>query len=290
MTNSKIIPAADRTTVPRGAKVLVAGPTGVGKTTLIRGLDLPSTIFIDIEAGDLAIADITVDTFRPRTWPECRDIAVVLAGPDPAVPPENVYSAAHYAAVKDQFGDPAQLRKYRTYFIDSITAVGRLCFQWSQQQPEAFSERSGKRDLRGAYGLHAREALAWLMHIQQCRDVNVVFLGVLETVVDDFNHTEHRLQFEGTRTGRELPAVIDEVISYHWVDFGDSVLTRSFICTSPNRWNYPAKDRSGRLEQFEPPDLGKLLNKLTKPRTAASPQPQPSSTPKPTSTSKSKDK
>ena len=284
---AKIIPAADRTASPRGAKALIVGPTGVGKTTLLRGLDLASTLFIDVEAGDLAITDIAVDTFRPRTWPECRDLAVALAGPNPAVPPDNVYSEAHYTAVKGQFGDPARLSKYRAYFIDSITAVGRLCFQWSSQQPEAFSERSGKKDLRGAYGLHAREALAWLMHIQQARDVNVVFIGVLETVVDDFNHSEHRLQFEGTRTGRELPAVIDEVVTYGWVDYGDGALVRSFICTSPNRWNYPAKDRSGRLEQFEQPDLGKLLNKLTKPRTAASLQ-QPSPTSKSTSTAKAK--
>jgi hypothetical protein len=60
-----------------------------------------------------------------------------------------------------------------------------------------------------------------------------------------------------------------------WIDFGDGVLTRAFVCTSPNRWNYPAKDRSGRLEQIEEPHLGKLLQKLTGPRAAASQDPQP---------------
>jgi hypothetical protein len=29
-----------------------------------------------------------------------------------------------------------------------------------------------------------------------------------------------------------------------------------------NPWGYPAKDRSGRLELIEPPDLGRLLAKI----------------------------
>jgi hypothetical protein len=255
-----IIAAADRTAAPRGAKALIVGPTGVGKTSLLRTLDLSTTLFVDIEAGDLAVQDLAVDTFRPRTFPQCRDLACVLAGPNPAVPANACYSQAHYNAAIAEIGSPKQ---YDTFFIDSLTAAGRLCFQWASQQPEAFSERSGKRDLRGAYGLHAREMVAWLMHLQQAREVNVVFLGVLETVTDDYNRTEHRLQLEGARTGRELPTVVDQVITMHWVDFGDGAPMRSFVCTAPNKWNYPAKDRSGRLEQFEPPDLGKLFAKFS---------------------------
>jgi hypothetical protein len=51
----------------------------------------------------------------------------------------------------------------------------------------------------------------------------------------------------------------------NWVDFGDHKPVRVFCCTNPNAWGYPAKDRSGKLEQFEPPNLGALLDKLTKP-------------------------
>jgi AAA domain len=184
------------------------------------------------------------------------------------VPDHACYSAGHFAAVRDRFADQ-DLGRYSIYFIDSITGGGRLCFAWSQQQPEAFTS-AGKKDLRGAYGLHAREMIAWLMHIQQAIAVSVIFIGVLETAVDDFNRVEHRLQMEGARTGRELPAIVDEVIIYHWIDFGDAKLTRAFVCTSPNPWQYPAKDRSGRLDQIEEPHLGKLIDKLTKPGSAAS--------------------
>jgi hypothetical protein len=53
-----------------------------------------------------------------------------------------------------------------------------------------------------------------------------------------------------------------------WIDFGDGKPIRAFVCTSPNTWNYPAKDRSGKLSQIEEPDLAKLLAKLHTPREA----------------------
>jgi hypothetical protein len=70
---------------------------------------------------------------------------------------------------------------------------------------------------------------------------------------------------EGSRTSRELPAVVDQIVTYNWVTFaGDDTPTRTFVCTSPNPWQFPAKDRSGRLDQLEPPHLGKLFDKLTR--------------------------
>jgi hypothetical protein len=256
----KIIGADKKMAEHRGAKVLLLGPPGVGKTSQLRTLDRGRTLFNDIEAGDLSVLDLPVDTVRISTWQQACDLAVRISGPNPSFPPTLPYSQAHYEAVGGALPD---LDRYQTIFIDSLTALSRLSFRYAEQQPEAYSERSGKKDLRGAYGLHGRQMILLLNQFQYAREKNVIFVGGLERIVDEFGRGEWQLQAEGSKTSREIPGIVDQIISYQFLDFGDGKLERGFVCTSPNPWGYPAKDRSGRLEMIEPPDLGKLLTKLT---------------------------
>lgn len=151
------ITAEQRLAEKRGSKGVILGPSGVGKTTLLKTADAARTLFIDLEAGDLAVLDWPGDSVRPRTWQECRDLACYIGGPNPALRDDQSYSQAHYNQVCAQFGDPAMLAKYSLIFVDSITVAGRLCLQWAKGQPQAFSEKTGKPDTRGAYGLHASE-------------------------------------------------------------------------------------------------------------------------------------
>lgn len=258
----KIISADERMAQNKGVKALIVGPAGVGKTTLLRTLDPKTTLFVDLEAGDLAVQDVKVDTFQPRTWEECRDLVCYLGGSNPALPPTAVYSQAHYDAVAESMGGADALSKYETYFVDSITVAGRLCFRWCEQQPESFNDR-GKKDVRGTYGLMGREMISWLTHLQHTRGKNVFFVGILENLKDEFNVSSWELQIEGSKTGKELPGIVDQIATMQFIDFGDGTPTRALVCAQPNPWKYPAKDRSGRLEQIEEPHLGKWLAKLT---------------------------
>jgi hypothetical protein len=228
MRTIPIISADQRLSERRGAKILLVGPTGVGKTWQLCTLNQAKTLFMDIEAGDLSVQDLPVDTLRVDDWPTARDIACRIGGPNPSYPPTACFSQAHYDAVG---GALDNFSKYDTLFVDSITAVSRLSYRWSEQQPEALSERTGKKDTRGAYGLHAREMIAWLNQLQHARAMNVIFVGILEKVVDDFNVATWQLQMEGGKTSRELPGIVDEIITMQFVDFGDGVPVRAFVCT-----------------------------------------------------------
>ena len=75
---------------------------------------------------------------------------------------------------------------------------------WAKTRPEAFSEKTGKPDVRGAYGLLAREVIA-LSSTCSAPGKTVIFVGILERIVDDLNREHWQPQMEGGKAGRELP-------------------------------------------------------------------------------------
>jgi hypothetical protein len=253
----RIISADERLREQYGPKILIAGPTGIGKTSLARTLNPAETLYVHSEHGDLPIRDVPLRAVLIESWQEARDFAVRVGGPNPSYSSVSNYSQAHF----DNVGGWIQELDTIKYIIaDSLTDFGRLSLRHCEQQPENIS-RSGQRDIRGAYGQHAREFLAFLQQLQRARGKIVIFLCILERITDEFNHSEWRLQLEGQKAERELPGIVDEIITYTWIDTADAKNVRAFIC-APGL-GYPAKDRSGLLQQLEPPHLGKLITKLT---------------------------
>ena len=228
-----ITTAEERLSQETGFPAVIPGPAKIGKTSLVKTLDPGKTLVVDMEAGMLALDDCPVDNIDVRAkalefgvhpWEFLRDFACLVAGPNPAVlDDDKPYSKAHYNYVVGLLGArEAVLGQYDTLFFDSITETSRLCFSWTKTQPEAFSDKKvdaqGKPvyDGRGAYGLLGQEmvgANGIFNQLKHTPDKNLIFVGLLDKITDDYGRSEWKAQVEGGKTKLELAGIFDQIIS-----------------------------------------------------------------------------
>ena len=245
-----------------GISLLIAGKSGVGKTSLVNDLKDP-VLLIDMEAGDLSVKNKLCDTIKVRTVEELFDLAVIIGGANPAIIDEKEwFSQAHYDRVNDAVGGREKfIGKYKTIMFDSLTEMGRIFLKWAEKQPE--NNVNGKLNLRGCYGDLARHGLRLLHHLKHTSDINIIFVSILEEVLDDFNRKSYSLQIEGAKIAKELAGILDEVFT---MDFKksdkDGKIYRVFYTSADNEFGYPAKDRSGILKPIEIANLDTILEKI----------------------------
>ena len=276
----RILSADERLKEAQGkTTIALFGPSGSGKTTLVTTMPDKETVCLDLEAGLKSVQDWRGDSLPIRRFADAVDIACLIGGANPAAQPDEHFSEAHHAHLRGLHPElAARLDSKRIVFVDSITDLTRQAMAWAKTRPEALSERTGKPDTRGAYGLLAREVIGLLKHLQHAPGRTVIFVGILEKVVDDMNRVTWQPQMEGGKAARELPGIVDQVMtlslfnpetgpdgSTTWRHDPDKGEVRRLVCRSGNPWGLPAKDRSGKLDLTEPADLGALLTKINQP-------------------------
>lgn len=242
----KII-TADQRLAEATVKGCVFGQAGVGKTTLLKTLDPATTLAISCEGGLLSVQ--RDDEFGPRFMGD-------------VIEPANW---AELDAILQGFKAeprPEPLQKYRTVFIDSISVASKWCFEWCQTQPEAFSEKTGKPDTRGAYGLLGRVMTSWAWGWKNLPGVNVWLVGGLELKENELKIKEWAPLLMGAKLATEVPYIMDYVVVMARFTAPDGNTYTGFFTDPKSEYgSVPVKVRGGGFEAIERPHLGQLMTK-----------------------------
>ncbi len=249
-------------------KGVIWGAAKVGKTSLLLTLPPEETLVLDLECGLKAVQGLDIANEAIRRWEDARAIAAYIGGINPALPagdPSIPYSAAYYEMAKKRYEGKYDLSKYKYLFVDSITIASKLCKMWCERQPSVVTQQ-GKVDSRKVYGLLADEMIAWLRQLQHVKDMNVWFVGILDKTTNDSGETVYVPQMDGAKTQQSLAGIVDEILTLtvmHGKDKeGNDYSRRIFVTSIMNVWSFPAGDRSGCLEMYEPAHLGKITEKI----------------------------
>jgi len=276
--------------------IFLVGEYAVGKTSLLYTLPAETTLALDFEGGFKSVSTWKGDSIHIRAWMDAVNLACYIGGPDPAVTdPNDFYSQAHYNMCVGLYGwpngteAPINLDKYKTIWFDSISDLTIAAKMRAREKNIMFDKKNGTQlferngdvmiDNRGMYGDIANDVMTLVRHMQHCEGKNIIWVGKLELVTDEFKRQTWEPQLEGQKIRRELPFVVDQVVTMGFFDWSENLgwqhnpngkgAHRVFVCQRTNPWGLPAKERTlGNLEMIEEPHLGKLLEKINAPAKA----------------------
>tara|TARA_R100000935_G_scaffold30320_1_gene50649 strand:+ start:3120 stop:3833 length:714 start_codon:yes stop_codon:yes gene_type:complete len=222
----------DRITTPdalvdqQGAKLLIYGQAGAGKTYATQTMP-GSVLVISAEAGLLSIKDApNVSAIEVKTYDDLREV---------------------YSALKS-----GEL-KYDSVCLDSVSEISEILL---------VHEKGRNKDGRMAYQ-NVSEAVTSLMRSFRDLDMHVLFL------CKEGKDNNDGVFFFGPKMaskplGDAITYFFDEVLAIRIMDDqddeGNAVVAR-WLQTRIGQ-GYTAKDRSGKLEPFEKPNLTDLIAKL----------------------------
>jgi phage nucleotide-binding protein len=207
-----------------GVKCLTYGQAGAGKTSLIP--TMPKPIILSAEGGLLSISDHDLPFIEISSMADLRE--------------------AYTWLVKSK-----EAAEFQSVALDSISEIAEVVL---------YSEKKVAKDPRQAYGA-MQESLTDL--VRAFRDIpgkNVLFTAKLEKSQDEMGRILYAPSMPGNKTGQLLPYFFDLVMALRVEKDNEGYPIRTLQCQPDGLWL--AKDRSGKLDQWEDPDLGAVFKKI----------------------------
>lgn len=207
-----------------GIKILVHGQAGIGKTCLCASL--PDPIILSAESGLLSLADVDIPVIAVKTIDDLAE--------------------AYNWLVKSE-----EARRYKSVCLDSISEIAEVVLA---------NEKNNEKDMRKAYG-NLQDIMADLLRsFRDLSERNVYFSAKQERVQDDNGRLLFGPSMPGQKLAQQIPYLFDEVFCYQMIRDENGVPQRKLL-TQPDGISV-AKDRSGKLDIWEAPNLGVIIDKI----------------------------
>ena len=208
-----------------GTKMLVYGQAGAGKTGLIK--TLPSPIVLSAEGGLLSIQDADLPYIEISDMETLKEAYSWLASSSEAKP-------------------------YKSIALDSISEIAEVVLG---------AEKKAAKDPRQAYGAMQEQMAEIIRAFRDLPGRHIYMSAKLEKTQDEMGRVLYAPSMPGNKTGQALPYFFDEVLALRVEKDADGATQRALMCDGDGLWL--AKDRSGKLDAWEAPDLGAIIAKIS---------------------------
>jgi phage nucleotide-binding protein len=207
-----------------GIKVLVYGHAGAGKTTL--AATMPKPIIISAEGGLLSIKDAGLDYIEVNSMDSLMEAFEYVSGEHGA--------------------------DYQSIVLDSISEIGEVVL---------IHEKAVNKDGRAAYGEMAVQMTSIIRAFRDLSGKHVLMTAKVEKSQDETGRILYAPSMPGSKVGQALPYFFDEVLALRVEKDAEGVSQRALMCDSDGIWL--AKDRSGKLDPWEAPDMSAIIGKMS---------------------------
>ena len=206
-----------------GVKLCVYGQAGSGKTSLIR--TLPTPIVLSAEGGLLSLQDDELPYIEITSMDDLKEAYAWMSTPEGM--------------------------QFESVALDSISEIAEVVLNF---------EKKIAKDPRQAYGAMQEQMADIIRSFRDLPGRHVYMSAKLEKTQDEMGRVLYAPSAPGNKTGQSLPYFFDEVLALRVERDADGKPQRALMCDSDGLWQ--AKDRSGKLDAWEAPDLGAIIAKI----------------------------
>jgi hypothetical protein len=203
----------------------VSGLAGSGKTTLCA--TVPNAVIISAESGLLSLRG--------------HDIPVI-----------EVSSIADVHEAYAFINESAEAKGFEWVCLDSISEIAEQVLS---------HEKKINKDARAAYGELSVQMVDLIKAFRDMPGRNVYMSAKMERIKDEVSGGMlYGPSMPGAKLAQALPYLLDEFFVLRVEKDAEGNPTRALQTTSD--FSYTAKDRSGALNMFEPPNLSEIAQKI----------------------------